>query len=141
MSALSSAPDQLTAPFWESARRRELVRPVCDECGRSFFSPQIACPHCHSTSWQYMPSSGRGVVSSHTTVHRPPEPSFVAPYVLAIVDMDEGWSLLTRLLVDPPTDSLIGAAVVVAFTPDPVVPERMLPTFALTRSPVPNEVL
>lgn len=90
---------ELTAEFWESAAGHVLVRPVCQDCGRNFFTPQIACTSCLSLNWRYEPSSGRGVVYSATIVHRAPYPGFDAPFHLAIVDLeDEGWSMLTNLL-------------------------------------------
>jgi len=94
------APSALTAEFWAAARRRVLVRPRCHACGRSFFTPQIACPACLSEHWSYAPSSGRGVVYSSTLVHRAPFPGFAVPYELAIVDLEEDWSMLANI-VDP----------------------------------------
>jgi len=53
--------------------------------------------------------------------------------VLAVVDLDEGWTMLSRLLVAPPDDStpgsLIGLAVKVAFVPEDRPPFRTLPMF------------
>jgi uncharacterized OB-fold protein len=106
------APSELTAGFWAAARRRTLVRPVCDACGHSFFTPQIACPRCLSEAWSYVPSSGRGVVYSATVVHRAPYPGFEPPYELAIVDLEEGWSMLSEI-VGGSAPTPIGAAVAV----------------------------
>jgi hypothetical protein len=92
------APTEIGAPFWEAADVGRLVRPLCDSCGRSFFSPQVACPNCLSTSWTWTDSDGRGVLYSSTVVHRGPTPGFPVPYELAIVDLDEGWSMLTNLV-------------------------------------------
>lgn len=92
-------PSELTEEFWAAARRRELVRPVCDACGRSHFTPQVCCPHCLSEDWTYVASSGRGVVYSSTVAHRGAQPGFETPYQLAIVDFeDEGWSMLANLV-------------------------------------------
>lgn len=88
----------LTAPFWAAAEQRVLVRPVCADCGRSFFSPQIACPACLSENWSYVPSSGRGTVYSATVVHKAPSPDFEVPYRLAVVELEEGWSMLANLI-------------------------------------------
>lgn len=99
----------LTAPFWAAAARHELVRPVCRECGRNFFTPQIACPACLSEDWAYEPSTGRGRVYSATVVHRAPGPGFTVPFGLGIVDLDEGWSMLVTLVGEPLP--AIGAAV------------------------------
>jgi hypothetical protein len=108
-------PSGLTSEFWEAARDHRLVRPVCSSCGRSHFTPQVACPHCLSTQWSYQPSCGTGAVYSHTTVHRPPGPGFDPPYVLAIVDVDDGWSLLTNIVDCPPEAVHIGQRVSVRF--------------------------
>lgn len=90
----------LTADFWAAAARRELVRPVCRDCGRSFFTPQVACPACLSEDWVYRPSSGRGTVYSATVVHKAPSPGFTVPFGLGVVDLEEGWSMLATLVGD-----------------------------------------
>ncbi|MBN9098655.1 MAG: OB-fold domain-containing protein [Pseudonocardia sp.] len=89
---------ELTAGFWSAAERRELVRPVCGDCGRNFFTPQIACSECLSENWSYEPSSGRGRVYSATVVHKASTPGVEVPFHLGIVDLDEGWSMLTTLV-------------------------------------------
>lgn len=88
----------LTADFWSAAANRELVRPVCRDCGRNFFTPQIACPTCLSENWAYERSSGRGTVYSSTVVHKAPGPGFAVPFGLGIVDLDEGWSMIATLV-------------------------------------------
>jgi uncharacterized protein len=104
-------PSELTAPFWAHARRRELVRPRCDECGRNFFPPQVACPACLSEQWTWTLNSGVGHVYSHSTCHRAPAPGFELPYVLAIVDLREGWSMLTNIVECDAQDLQIGMVV------------------------------
>lgn len=94
--------EALTAAFWAAARRHELVRPVCGDCGLSFFTPRIACPHCLSENWSYRASSGRGQVYSATVVHKPPAPEFEVPFRLGIVDFgDEGWRMLATFVGGP----------------------------------------
>lgn len=117
----------LTAAFWAAAARHELVRPVCANCGRNFFTPQIACPACLSEDWSYRVSSGRGTVYSATVVHKAPGPGFDVPFRLGVVDLDEGWSMLANL-VGGPDDRLpaIGAAVEVTWVERD---GRVLPAF------------
>lgn len=100
----------LTAGFWAAAARRELVRPVCRACGRSFFTPQVACPRCLSEDWAYERSSGRGTVYSSTVVHRAATPDVEVPFGLGVVDLEEGWSMLATLVGDdlPPLGSAVG---------------------------------
>ena len=118
----------LTGEFWAGVDRGALLRPVCGRCGRSFFTPQVVCPFCGSEQWAYEPSSGRGTVYSYTVVHRPPEPAFWAPYVLAIVDVAEGWSLLTWIVDCPAPEVHVGMEVEVRFTAGP--DGALLPAFA-----------
>ena len=131
---------ELTEPFWAAARRHVLVRPVCSACRRSFFTPQIACPRCISEDWSYEPSSGRGTVYSSTVVHRAPYAGFAVPYEIAMVDLEEGWGMLSELVsaddaggeVDVHRPTQIGTAVVVDWLP--LDAEIVLPVFRPTRS-------
>lgn len=126
----------LTEGFWAATARQELVRPVCDACGTSFFSPRWACPGCLAEHWSYVPSTGRGTVYSHTVVFRGPDDSWAVPYVLVIVDLEEGWSMLSRLVVEDAASlvdaRLGGRAVEVAFVDEDRPPHRVLPAFTLT---------
>lgn len=118
---------EMTQPWWDAVDERRLLRPVCNECGQSFFTPSFACPHCRSTSWTYVESAGRGQVYSHTTIHRPPTPEFEGPYVLSVVDLDgEGWHMLTRIVGCEPDDVAIGMPVQLTWGP---VGDRTMPVF------------
>jgi uncharacterized OB-fold protein len=108
-------PSALTEPFWDAARRHVLVRPRCNACGRSFFVPQAVCTRCLSRDWAYAPSSGRGAVYSATVGHRAPYAGIEAPFHLAIVDLDEGWSMLTNLIEPGDRSVPIGTRVAVAW--------------------------
>lgn len=123
-------PSALTQPYWDAARRHTLVRPRCNGCGRSFFTPQIACPNCLSQDWDYVPSSGRGTVYSATIVHRAPYPGFESPYHVAIVDLEEGWQMMTNLVGAGDRPVAIGAAVTVDWLP--LGDDIVLPVFRLS---------
>lgn len=118
---------ELTGPFWAAVDRGELVRPVCDQCGRSFFTPQVVCPHCQSSAWTYQKSAAKGRIYSHTTVHRPPDPSFPSPYVIADVQVEEGWRMLTWIVNCDPESVRIDMPVQVCFVPGP--DGEVLPAF------------
>lgn len=118
----------LTAPFWAAAREEQLVRPYCRHCDRSFFTPQLACPGCLAGDWTWEPSSGLGAVSAYTVVHRGPDRDVEVPYIIAIVDLDEGWHMLTNLVGLTSHDLVAGLRVRVCWRPtaDPAV---VLPMF------------
>ena len=118
---------ELTGPFWAAVDRSELVRPVCSACGASFFSPQLLCPTCQSPKWSYEPSAGTGHVYSHTTIHRPPSPEFEAPYVIADIEVDEGWRMFSWIVGCDPDHVHIDMAVQVSFVPG--LDGQLLPAF------------
>ena len=62
-----------------------------------------------------MDTSGLGTVYSYTVVHRPQRPEFAVPYVVAIVELDEGFHMLTNLVECRPEDVEVGMPVVVHF--------------------------
>ncbi len=82
----------LTRPFWEAAKRHELVLPRCQHCSRYHFYPRELCPFCLSNQIAWLPVSGKGHLYSYTIIHQPAHPAFAAdvPYVYAIVQLDEG---------------------------------------------------
>jgi len=123
-------PTPETRPFWEAARRHELVLQRCDGCGRHVFYPRAVCPHCFSAALTWRRVSGRGTLHTFTVVHRGQRAFPLGPpYVIAIVELAEGVRLMTNLVeVEPdPAKLRIGMAVEVVF--EDVSPEIALPRF------------
>ncbi|MET7841374.1 Zn-ribbon domain-containing OB-fold protein [Streptomyces sp. NPDC005356] len=115
MSRPVPVPTELTEPFWAAARQGKLVVPQCSDCGLRFFVPEPACPGCLSRSWTYQPSSGSGTVYSVTVVHRAPGPGFEVPFALAVVDLDDGATMLSHVVGTDPEQVAIGMRVSVDF--------------------------
>ncbi|HTE85738.1 MAG TPA: Zn-ribbon domain-containing OB-fold protein [Dehalococcoidia bacterium] len=90
--------EELTKPFWEAARRHELVLPRCRRCSRYHFYPRELCPHCLSDQLEWVPATGQARLYSYTIVHQPPHPSFEVPYVYAIVQLAEGVMLPSNVV-------------------------------------------
>lgn len=100
---ISPSPDAL--PFWEGARRRELMLPWCDRCAAHFFYPRTACPVCGSRDVDWRPASGRGHVHAFTIQPASRLPGFAdaGPFVTIVVELEEGprmMSLLTGVEAD-----------------------------------------
>jgi len=95
--------DPDTGPFWTAAREHRLTYPVCRQCGVVQFYPRAHCSNCLSEDQEIRDSAGEGTVYSYTVVHRNPDPAFSGktPYVVALVDLAEGFRLLTHLKIDP----------------------------------------
>jgi len=118
--------------FWEAAASGSLVMPRCGACGAKFFPPSPNCPTCRDAAWSWESTPGAGVVRSHTLCERPHIAGIEAPYVLAIVELDDGWTLLTNIVGDGRLQVRSGDRVSVVFEPRPVgSAERIAPVFAI----------
>jgi uncharacterized OB-fold protein len=89
----------LTAPFWDAARRRELVVQRCGACGAWRFPPEVGCYACGSRDVRWERVSGRAVLYTWTVAHPPLLPFFSerAPWPVAVVQLEEGPRLVTTL--------------------------------------------
>jgi uncharacterized OB-fold protein len=105
-------------PFWRAAREERLVYQWCAACQQTVFPGRIVCPHCLAPALEWRTSSGRGTVYSYTVVRRSRHPYFAArcPYVVALVDMAEGFRLLATLEASPDAVS-VGMPVRARFEP------------------------
>ena len=108
-------PTARSLPHWEGCRRGELLVQRCVDCGHYVFIPQPACTRCLSDNLEWVPSSGSGTIYSYTVVHRPQQPVFEVPYAIAIIEMAEGWHMLSNIVGCPPEDVRIGMPVEVEF--------------------------
>ena len=116
-------------PFWEAARRHELQMPRCRMCDRLFFYPREVCPRCLSAAIDWVPVSGRGRLHAYTIVHQPANPAFRddAPYVYAMIQLEEGPRMVSNLVDCPLDDVCIDLPVVAVY--DDVTPEVTLVKF------------
>lgn len=119
----------LTAPFWEAARRHELVCQRCRGCAGWIFYPREQCPVCFSQDLEFAPVSGRGRVYAYTVVHQPADRAFEpeVPYTYAIVQLDEGVRMPTNIVECSPDDVKVDMPVVAVF--EDVSPEWTLVKF------------
>lgn len=110
-------PEFDTAPFWEATKRGELRYQWCPACTGVVFYPRRHCTHCTNTALEWRVSAGAGTIYTWSVVRRSQHPAFVAlaPYVIAWVDVDEGFRILTHIVgADPDSgDVAIGRRVVV----------------------------
>mgnify|MGYP006280113507 FL=1 len=92
------APESL--PYWQAAKEHRLALPRCEDCEKFWHPPSRTCPHCLSANFSFKDVSGRGKVFSFVTFHRVYRPAFAeeVPYVVALVELEEGPRLLTNIL-------------------------------------------
>jgi uncharacterized OB-fold protein len=120
------------APFWEAARRHELLVYRCRSCG-AFPVPGGKCTACGESETEWLKASGRGEVYTFVVFRQPFHPAWAAdvPYNAACVKLEEGPLLLTSI-VECEHDSLaVGMPVAVVF--DDVSPDVTLPKFRPVR--------
>jgi len=92
--------------FFEEARAGRLTGIRCTGCGALAVPPREFCPTCQHRGWEPVPLSGTGKITSFTVIRIPPRGRAPeAPYAVAVVKLDEGVSMLGRL-VDIPLDTL-----------------------------------
>ncbi|MFL6055019.1 MAG: OB-fold domain-containing protein [Actinoallomurus sp.] len=101
--------------FWDGVRDGELRIQRCAECGRLRHPPGPMCPECHATKRGHVTASGRGTLHSYVVHHHPPVPGLDPPFVVALVDLEEGVRMVGNLLDCPPDQVLIGMPVELVF--------------------------
>ena len=106
-----------TAPrFWrENPSRYNLVGFKCNSCGRHQFPPRIICPQCRRKSVgkiEPVRLKGTGTIVSFTEVHEGmDEQNMQKPYVVAMVELDEGARITGQVIDCDVGDLSIGTEV------------------------------
>jgi uncharacterized OB-fold protein len=108
-------PSVLTEPYWEACRQGVLTMQRCGDCELYQHYPRIICSHCGGRGLVWSVVSGRGRVKSFTIVRRGITQAYEGPYVLVLVDLDEGPCMMSSLVECEPEAVVIGALVSVAF--------------------------
>lgn len=104
-----------TAYFWEGTAKGELRIQQCGACGELRHPPGPMCPHCNETKPTHIVSSGLGEVYSYVVHHHPPVPGHTLPFVIALVELEEGVRLLAELVDVAPDDVSVGMPVRIDF--------------------------
>lgn len=93
-------------------QRYRLEGTECADCGELHFPPRIVCPQCKSRDLEPHKFVGRGTVYSHTTVYQAPDGfEDYVPYVVALVDLEEGPRITAQLTDVNPNEVNIGMPV------------------------------
>lgn len=115
-----SFPEPDTKHYWEGAQAGELRYQTCSDCnGRVNFYPSAHCQACGGSNLTWNVSKGEGTVYTFSVVMQNRIPGFqeLGAYAVAYVDLDEGFRMLTNVLVegDPTQQVSIGQRVRVDF--------------------------
>ena len=92
-------PTEETRGFWEGCGAGELRLQHCRTCSVVQFPPRRFCGGCLGSDLVLHASAGRGKVRSWSVVRFPLSAAFAdeAPYVVALVELEEGPTLMAGL--------------------------------------------
>jgi len=125
---------------WRAAlgARRFLLQ-ACARCGRSRWYPRARCPGCGSAEAAPLEADGTGTVFSLSRVAVNAEPGFEgqAPYLIALIRLLEGPSVVARIVAADADRCAIGSSV----EPDWTEPGDPTPRFRLRGEERPGAVL
>ena len=87
--------------------------PWCAACDRPFWYPRAACPRCLGDDIEWRGASGDGVVYAASVQHLPGPGRDAAdgPYVVVLVDLEEGVRVMGNVLDCAPDDVHVGMRV------------------------------
>ncbi|MEN5066477.1 Zn-ribbon domain-containing OB-fold protein [Achromobacter aegrifaciens] len=124
-------PTRITQPYWDAAKESRLVIQQCACCKTRQFYPREFCTTCLSDSIEWIDSAGLGTVYTYTVNRRPSNAALSekVPYVVAMIDLDEGVRMMANIIDTPPEAVRIGSRVRVCF--EQVSDEITLPQFRL----------
>jgi uncharacterized OB-fold protein len=122
-------PTPWSKPFWDGCKKHELLIQKCQDCQKAIFYPKMFCPQCLSSNLQWIKASGRGKIYSYMAVYsyQPTEFEGNVPYVVAIIDLEEGVRLMSNIIGCPPEKVKCDMKVKVVF--DDVTESITLPKF------------
>lgn len=87
-------------PFWEGARQHKLLLKKCARCGHIDHPPYLFCTECMAEEHEWIEASGKGTLYSYAVnTFGVPFPFWDdMPYVLAIIDLDEGPRVISNIV-------------------------------------------
>lgn len=84
--------------FWDACNKEQFVCEKCSDCGEFRYPPRPMCPNCHSVKRDAVELSGKGKVLSWIKPVHPPAFGFAEPPTVAVVEVDEGFRMVTNIV-------------------------------------------
>jgi len=95
--------------FEDGLARGEFRIQQCKDCGKHVFYPRQLCNHCGSSELKWVAVTGKGTVYSTSVVRRRPDRG--GDYNIALIDLEEGPRMMSRVMDVEPAEVLIGMEV------------------------------
>jgi len=81
--------------FSDYLKEGKLMGTKCKKCDETYFPPRADCLKCLNDTFEWIEFSGRGKLHSFTKIYAAPKGfEDIAPYILGIVDLEEGGRLI-----------------------------------------------
>lgn len=106
-----------TNPFWQGCAENRLLLQCCDSCGQLRYPPAKLCNKCLNDKSRWCEHEGQGIIYSFVVYHHAFHPDFKEklPYVVAIIELDNGPRMISRITGCEPGQVEIGMPVKVVF--------------------------
>ena len=103
--------------YWREIKYRyRLIGSVCENCGSVLFPRKNICIRCGSRELGEMNLSEKGRVVSYTVVRNPPkEYEKYAPYIVALIELEDGVRILSQVVDCDLAEMQIGMEVEMTF--------------------------
>ena len=95
--------------YQEALANGEFRIQLCNGCSKHVFYPRAVCKYCGNPDLKWVVPSGKAVVYSTSVIRQRPEKG--PDYNVALVDLEEGVRMLTRIVDIAPADVKIGMQV------------------------------
>ena len=115
------------ATYHRHLRAGELAYQFSPAAGKAVFFPRLVCPFSGSSDLEWRISEGMGTVHATTVVY----PREGDPYNISLIDLDEGFRMMSRVEGVAPLEVRIGQRVKVRIVAQSGE-EAPLPVFDLT---------
>ena len=100
----------------EIPQRYRLEAEKCSQCGKVHFPPRLICDACQSREFEQITLSRAGKILTWTVIHVPPANfDLEAPYVIAIVELEDGVRLTCQVVDCDPEELAVEAPVEMVF--------------------------
>ena len=108
---------ELWQPFFDGARNGQLMIQRCQGCEAYHAPGTVRCTECWSESLAWVQASGQGTLFTYSIIHHVSHPGFRSevPFVIAVVELDEGPRLNTNIGGGSNSELQVGMTVQVAF--------------------------
>ena len=103
---------------WRHIQQRyNLIGSKCSQCGKVFFPKRVICPECRRRGKiEDIKLSGKGKIYTYSVINTPTEEfKTLAPYVVAIIELEEGTRITSQIVDCNPKEIEIGDEVEVVF--------------------------